>query len=254
MNKECPTCESPIHDAGTLCNDCTRVLADDLRALTEVARELGVTLTRQARTGDGDGGIRTQGTVQPLPFNEGASQVLVDMRASVRGWVKQAGGRETDGLAWLQGRVGWIRLQDWGPSLATGVERVRQRGERVTDRRASPQFMGPCPTCEEDLYAREGQSNSTCGNCGSEWLVEERRTALQAATEDYLAPAQFIAKSVSWLVQEEVTAHRIMMMARRGKMHVKGHVWVNGQLRPTYRVGDVIELVKAAQQRSDEVA
>lgn len=102
--------------------------------------------------------------------------------------------------------------------------------------------------CERPLWAKPGQHEIRCSDCGSTWDAAERRSALLAEAEDRLATTAMIARIVGTLggpdVSTEKLGARIRQWSKRGRLRAVGTRVVEGRERPTYRVGDVLELLR----------
>lgn len=188
-------------------------------------------------------------------------------------------------LAW------WCRrddVKDFADDIAATVERAR----RVVDREPGRLFIGPCMAdiigsgggcpgpdrcgcgchngygnpctfaggcglgskpirqCTEDLYAKIGETVVTCRACKAEHDVAKRRDFLLAASEDLLLHAAWIAQALSGF-GVQVKVERIWQWASRGQLLAHG---VDLRGRPTYRVGDVMDLLQADVERTERLA
>lgn len=103
-------------------------------------------------------------------------------------------------------------------------------------------------TCTRELWAEPGQYEVRCRDCGTEWPVAERRRLLLAEAEDRVATIAAIARIVGTLGDRDVRTDRLEQRIRkwghRGRIKQAGERYIDGRLRPTYRVGDVLELLR----------
>lgn len=67
----CHSCRRPLPDTTTLCAGCTKILAHDLRRITELWPTLQRAIARQ--TALGDRSHRGLGHTQPLPVDRTAA-------------------------------------------------------------------------------------------------------------------------------------------------------------------------------------
>lgn len=255
-------CGQPAPDA-TLCRNCTDRLAKDLGDVPAYAEELEVTLTRQRATALEAGGPSAS---TPLPFHPTASEAASQLRAVLTGWTRVLAEHgddwPTDTLdaisRWLLHRTDWLARHEAGNEAATEIGSAMQAVRRVIDRPADLVYAGQCgapldgtqeattaTACDADLYAKPGHQTVTCKACGASYGVDDRRGYLLDALEDVLATATEIARGVSRLGQP-VAASTIRSYRNRGRLETRG---VNIRGNPTYRVGDVLDLLAAAEIR-----
>jgi hypothetical protein len=144
---------------------------------------------------------------------------------------------------YLLGHADWIRTKDWAPEILDELDDLEAQLRRMVDRPADKWFAGPCDGCERDLYAKVGAKTVDCADCDRSYDIEARRAALLAEAEDYLANATELARAVSWLGSEPLTAARIWKWAERGRITAKQHVEIRGKQVPQYRIGDALDLL-----------
>ena len=138
-----------------------------------------------------------------------------------------------------------IRTADYAAELADELSDLCEQLRRMIDRPADKWFAGPCDTCRRDLYARTGMITVICPDCENTYDVDARRAWLLQQAEDRLANASLLARSVSWLGAQPLTAERVRQWAGRGRIMAKGHETIGGRMLPTYRIGDALDLLAA---------
>ena len=136
-----------------------------------------------------------------------------------------------------------IRVADWGPDLADELGHVSQQLRFLVDRPADRWYAGPCDQCERDLYARTGAAEVMCEECDLAYDVVKRRQWLLEQAEDRLVNATTLARAVSWLGTEPLTAERVRKWAQRGRLIAKGHEVKAGRTLPLYRIGDALDML-----------
>jgi hypothetical protein len=150
---------------------------------------------------------------------------------------------------WLLWYPSLIRCADFGPEILDELTHLELQLRGFVDRPADKWYAGRCDQCERDLYAKTGATTVTCRECDLEYDVEARRAWLLKAAEDYLVNATDLARAVSWLGGEPLTAQRVWQWAKRGRIAVKGHEMTGGRLLPMYRLGDALDLLAAETQK-----
>lgn len=163
-------CGRPV-DGATLCNGCTAALVADLQAVPDLAAELDVTLARQARFGERNGGRSAE---KPLPYDVRASEagwvlrntLTTWARVIVEEWGQNGAQRHGDGLTapgrypgtsqdvmtaemalWLTGHINHIRTH---PAAGEASEEIRGAVQQARDAVDAPANraripIGPCP-------------------------------------------------------------------------------------------------------------
>lgn len=202
--------------------------------------------------------------VQPLPFDDTASRVLRAIRSALVGWVRTVitqgdrWPRDTSVAMcrWLLKRVPAIRVHDEGPGLLDSVTELTETARRTIDLCPDLWFAGVCGApvadglCGERLYAEMTAGKVDCTSCGAAHDVGERRADLLAAADDQLETATHLARALTRL-GEPVTPERIRKWRERGRLTEHG---VDMDGHPTYRVGDVIDLLEQDRERTERRA
>lgn len=144
---------------------------------------------------------------------------------------------------YLLGHADWIRTQHWAPEILDELVDMAGQLRRMVDRPAEKWFVGPCDHCSKDLYAKTGAQVVECRDCEWTYVVRDRRQWLLDQINDQLYTAAELARAVSWLGSEPLTAERIRKWAQRKRIVAHGSVIVKGREMPTYRVSDAAALL-----------
>lgn len=254
---ECERCARPQVDTGYVCHDCAAVVRAMLASVGQVAGEATVTIARLDRHGDGG----HTSAEKPLPFDWDASDAEWAAHNTITTWARHvceqrgidppqrpAGHADhptARAAAWLADHLGWLRMRreatEAFDELADAVSLLR----RTVDNPGVRWYAGPCRVdldgaeCDGELYARPGAAWVGCPACGTRHDADERRAWLLREARDQLLHAGWMAAALSAL-GEEVTAAQIRSYAHRGRILAHG---VDERGRPTYRVGDVLDLI-----------
>jgi hypothetical protein len=265
MQSTCTTCPRPVPDTAYGCLNCATSLAGTMGQLAGIVHELDTTVSKQDRLGSG--GARGKGHAVPLPYNVGASERAAAIVGELVTWAqhvigetarKAPSGHPAAAAAYLlAASTNWLRYrQEWAEAYEA-LSPLAKEALRVIDRPADRQYAGPCwadleggGRCEAELYAKDGARSVECRDCEAEHDVADRRLWLIAEAQDVLATAATIAAGLTSLNQP-VTSSMIRNYAGRGRIVAHGQDR-NG--RPTYRVGDVLQVLLEAALRKAGVA
>jgi hypothetical protein len=241
-------CDRPVGD-GHVCQRCCDRLSVALGDVGALWVELDLVLTRQARYSDPEG----RGGDKALPFNPTASELGWVLRNTLGTWcrlIAEERGRilpTTDTPAavagWLLHHTGWLRHHRAGAEAVEEITSAVDQIRKAIDRPPGRWFAGPCDECERDLYALDGAASVHCRDCDLIYDVGARREWLLEQANDQLATAAELARAVSWLGTEPLTAERVRKWAERKRIVAKGHANHRGNQIPTYLVRDAIELM-----------
>jgi hypothetical protein len=264
---------------------CTEKLERRLASIPGLADDLELAQARQGASGARNGSASTE---TPLPFDgratEAAMQLRVELVALVRELEADPGRHPANTLQamgrWLLTRVEVIRQRPDADAILDSATATVRHVEWVVDRRADRWYAGPCRalcaaakaprtvgslrivkgdvtgerTCIADLYASPGARPVTCDMCGLAHSASARTAWLLSYSYDLLETATTISRAVEAFDGRPVTPERIRKWAERGRIVAKGERPVGGRVLPTYRVGDVIDLLNAeaaeAERRS----
>lgn len=286
-------CTGSCPDNAYLCLACTAELRVLLAGMPQLLAELETTITRQARVGSGDGGRKSAETQVPFHARAGqlgatlrnalvtwarhiaeTRGVDVQPRRPIYGPYHvlcphdscatiQRLAEQPEGLAsvWMLHHVDWLRHRREVTEAFAELVSLQRRVQHVIDRAPALWYCGPCDICAADLYARPGAAVVQCRapRCSFHTDVTTRRDWLLRAAEDSLVNATDLARAVTALGQP-VTPERVRKWAERGRLLSRGveawRVTATGvqTYRPTYRVGDVLDLLAAEAERRAAVA
>jgi hypothetical protein len=252
-------CGRPVQDA-TLCATCAHRLDDALAQICEhhgLGWDLDIAITRQAVMSDRNG---PRANTTPIPYDDRASVRARELHDTLGSWarlvVEETGAVPpadtiTAIAAWLRPRAGWLRHHPAGGEALDEIRDAVRAARRVVDRPADRLYAGPCQGCGTDLYARVEAVYVTCPNgmCETTYGVDELRVWLLKAVEDILATTAEISRALTSLAVP-VTPSAIRGYAHRGQLLRRG---VNEGASPLYRLGDVMDCVARAAERSARI-
>jgi hypothetical protein len=260
----------------SICGACSAELGRALDSVAELAAELDVTLSRQhTRDGSGTGEVEDDPTpavlhIGPLGYDPRASEAAYVLRSALVGWVRDLQHHKPEDdwpddtaasmAAWLSARLSRLNKHPAAQELHGEILGAVRAAERVVDRPADRWYAGICAApldggqrCQRDLYAKPAAAQVTCPECGCEWDVKERREWLLGLAEDVLASATEIARAVTRLGQP-VTPAAIRGYAHRGHIVAHGQRVVGGREVPTYRLGDVLDVIAQIAGKDGSIA
>jgi hypothetical protein len=268
---DCQVCTRPAPDA-QLCRSCVDQLAVELRAVPWLVDQLTITLTRQARVSDRNGGRSSE---NPLPFHLAASIDLETLRDGLAAWagaVAEQRGIQVDAARdprelarWLRRWIGELAQHPDASELHGDILAMTHAARRTIDRAPDLRFVGPCdghrastpPTepsgCGEDLYVGVNAREAVCrtDGCGAVYGIQDRRTWLREQAEDQLRTARQLAYELPWIAGVVINVKTIGMWAARGKItRYLPHPNDEDQAS-RFRVGEVID---HAQKMAEEEA
>ncbi|WP_329064914.1 hypothetical protein [Amycolatopsis sp. NBC_01480] len=266
-----PVCGRPTQDV-----ICAAHVADLVRALKSVPvtagtglwDELEVTLTRRHRTVVPNG---RRGTETPLVFDEAASDARRGLERFVWYWA-YVFASANDHLAfevqtvpeacdWMATFPGLLASLDGAEVMVEDILRETRNAANVVDLPVSRVYAGRCGaqleigTCEQHLYAAQGKRTVRCPSCGAESSVDEKQQALLGQVADATVNATQVSRLLGQL-GVEIAASTIRTYAQ--KRVVRGDelppklrsVGKDRRGRPSYRVGDVLDLFLRPEQMS----
>jgi hypothetical protein len=241
-------CDRPVGDGWT-CQACADKLSRALGDVPALWKELDVVLTRQSRYSDPQG----RGGDKALPFNLKASDVGQALRGTLNTWCRLIAEERGKDLPedhpaavarWLLGSVTWLRHHRAGADAVDEITSVVHKMRYIIDRPPGRWFAGPCDKCERDLYAVDGAASVDCRDCDLVYDVADRRAWLLGQAQDRLLTAAELARAVSWLGSEPLTAERVRKWAERKRIVSHGTTVHRGNEIPTYLVSDAIDLME----------
>lgn len=153
--------------------------------------------------------------------------------------------------------LGWVdrmRTHVDGPMMLDEFTDLERRLARLVDRPAERWYAGICSApigddehCPAEVYARADRGHIECQECGEQHDVQARREYLLGEAENVLATASEAARAVTvWSDYdrgETRLVRRISDWQRRKRIETRGHVEELGRMRPTYRIGDILDLL-----------
>jgi hypothetical protein len=237
------------------CPSCATRLATRLHEIVGLPEALADAFARQTRTTT-DVGVHTQGAATPLPWDERASAAARALRAALGTWTRvvcEERGTEppADTLPamaeLLAANLEWLRHQPAAGQAVDDLCRAVDDAWHAVDRRPDRLYAGQCwrdtgsgQQCPGELYAALTAATVTCPVCGGQFDVVKRRAWLLEAARDVIANATLVSAALTRL-DVPVTADRLWKWNQRGRIF--NHSRPGAQ--PTYRVGDVIDLLDA---------
>jgi hypothetical protein len=156
--------------------------------------------------------------------------------------------------AWLaeHDQLEWLRHQREAAEAMSDLREAAREVERIVDRPRDRWYAGPCwadlpdgGRCEVELYALPGAKTVRCPECKAEDDAAARKQWLLDEARDALVHAELMARALTALGIEDVTPARVRGMARHGRLMAKG---TNSAGDPTYRVGDVLDVVEEQER------
>lgn len=254
MSTVCPVCERPV-TGSVLCQVTTTDLSRRLAEVPAVVAELEITFTRQSVTSAGRDGGKSAET--PLPYGAAASDAVRQLTDVLRTWARAIDPdlsrtcSAVTAATHLRRRINQVRQHAMAEKIYDQVTAAIAHAYEVIDREPDLVPAGQCGAdlpdgtrCEETLYGDPARSTVRCDVCGTSrdldqaWMLEGARELEWTATE--------IAA-----VTPGVTASMVRGYARRGRLIQRGTVKLGPDRRvPTYRVGDVLDLLTQAKEAS----
>ncbi|GIH91965.1 hypothetical protein ACFFMN_33845 [Planobispora siamensis] len=257
-----PYCDRLMPAHLHVCGACEARLIRDLAAAPDLADELDVTLTRQARTGasgaraDADElDLHTGLAVRraPLPWVEAAAEARDILKSALVGWWRElegdgigpyCGACEHPSCEWVHlgrtpddsiaGIAAWLarhvaRLvahpaaEEAVDELAVAVATARHAIDRAADRI----YAGPCDACGLDLYARPGAATVACACVDATgrrrvYDVAARRGWMLDQVSEMIGNASWVA-SVSTALGYVVSPSTVRTWGGRGRLTIRGH-------------------------------
>lgn len=198
--RACLACRNnPVTDTFT-CNDCNDELHGLLPRIPDLAADLEIEITRQARKGGQGGGGRTRSFERPLEFNQAASDALAQLRVVlVSTCLTLALGQRlpsdtiTAMAQWLMVNEAAVPLRPEAGDIITGISAAFANGSRVIDNPPERVYMGNCP-CGAELMADKDAAFIQCPNprCGATGSVQDAIDHRNQEARDHLLTAMEI--------------------------------------------------------------
>lgn len=150
-----------------------------------------------------------------------------------------------DSLRYIASNATWLAHHRAAEEAFDELEHICALVDIAIDSRPPQVYAGPCDVCRKDMYAQQGAETVECKLCHLSYPMDERRQTLLSKVADQLDTAANISAAVTDL-GENVTPEVIRKWAERGRLLAKGK---DHRGRPTYRVGDVLDLRKTMKRR-----
>lgn len=278
MTDECqvPRCGQPKPKHAFVCNDCRRVLKQDLASVPGLVGDLLTTIARLDVLG-GSGGRR--GAETAVPWKDHASQVLWDLNSTMVLWTRimldhyqlssDVVAKAYDGhpvhqrvtasaARWLLAQVDSLVMRDDAGQVVDEVAVAVERAYRAIDRVADKLPAGQCGDrdCPAYLYVDPHAETVECPKCGAVHDMAERHAWMSNAAQEHRVTATEAYGWVKMLLGKDLpdsTWRRWLTQPTRGGDEPRlPHDDVDHVGRKLYRWGDVVEVVRqwVAQPKS----
>ncbi len=230
-------------------------LTRELDAVIEwVAEALEDAVTQQSVQPSGPRGRRAKrGATEDdssLPFSEPASDVARDLGETLNAWVTHiaaAGKFVHPGRLTIVQAARYLRTRRYITRLslteegADGYDEILHaidRAIRIVDRRILPTYMGACPICKADLWARRSEEKLACRACEKVVITrEDNDQRVSEALVDRLFTSTELVSVVEARLGQRITTKTIRNLARH-RITDKGKDRHGNTL---YRCGDVLD-------------
>lgn len=288
MSVTCVCCERPV-SAGFLCRDGVRKLESHLRSVPALVEALEEAVTRQVRFAPAAGGSgevplafnssASDALTTLRVYLEGWAGRLADRVADPVRWP----GASQSAAFIVSHRGLWQRWDDVG-AFYEGFAEVRAAAWVAVDRPPEPVYLGRCNvlvfvgagpdqqlvSCPEILWAYDDNPIATCKRCESAHVRADREADIsdrvRAGMVDRIMTATDAAEV---LIAERLASGDVDKLAdrirkwgalrpprvgfgppARGALIARAELQAPGKRsRPGYRLGDVIDLLAAAEAR-----
>lgn len=231
--------------------------------------ELEVTLTRQHKLASASPGRPSDDT--PVMFHEAASDAKRGLARFVWYWAYVLWNENQHlnftaktvpaACAWMAGLPGLLATLPNAEEMWEDITREVNQARRVIDAPAARVYLGRCDarletgSCDEHLYGIKGKPVVRCPLCGAEWRAAERQKRLVALVEDKTVSAVEVSRLLSAIgiqiapstVRTYAQAREVNGVAVEPRLLPVGRGTRN---RPLYRVGDVLDIFLANQERA----
>jgi hypothetical protein len=226
----CPSCGAPQVD-GLLCYDDAIAVETMLAAIPELAHQLDVAISKQAKVATG--GKAGKGSAhERSPVNWDAVAVRDALLTEFALWA---------------GDINDIRRHPQVSEIVVGIGRAVKDAYRTIDRMQDRQYLGQCmaeddgAVCHAELWARPGAHQLTCSQCGTVHEVGARRAWLLEQAAGLLCTVKEASRYVG-----EVGGIRVTEASIRGYIHRGRIVYHSGKM---LRLGDLLAVVLDESER-----
>lgn len=232
--------------------------------------ELEVTLTRQHKLASTSAGRPSDDT--PVMFHEAASDAKGGLARFVWYWAYVLWNENQHlnftaktvpaACAWMAGLPGLLATLPNAEEMWEDITREVRQARRVIDAPLSRVYLGRCGApvaearvCDQHLYGIKDRPTVRCPVCGAEWGTAERQKRLVALVEDKTVTAVDVSRLLSAIgIQIAPSTVRTYAQAREvNGVAVEPRLLPVGRgprNRPLYRVGDVLDIFLANQERA----
>lgn len=267
-------CDQPIRDNAQLCHRCTSRLRRDLAETPNLLGEAETTRLRQSRTGGRGVGVTSRSSDRPLPYDDGPVKAVLALHVVLRSWAYTVAEHTSspaprdlpaDLSRFLLDQVDRIRKHESAGDLHEQLTSAIGRLRAAVDRPADLTYAGICSEwiavldpddellltrCPTHLYVPFGRRSVVCPSCQTVHDMAQRREVLLAALEDQLAHVALLSQGLSNLGRElKESTVRSWVFRKRLVPHSQDDLG-----RELYRVGDVLDLMRAEAVRQAELA
>lgn len=240
----CLAChDQPVTDT-FVCTDCQDDYHGLLPRVPDLARDLDIEITRQARKGGGGEGGRTRSFERPLEYNPAASDALAQLRVVlVSTCLTLALGQRLPAdtidamVEWLITNEAAVPLRPEAGDMIIGLQAAVRRGQAVIDNPPERVMIGQCDCGTDMLAPRDAQVyRCTSPQCGAEWDVPSVLAWRDELAQDHLLPLSDIA------VVAGIPKGTLKSWVKRGRLVHHGADRDGVRL---YRYGAVVDMRKA---------
>jgi hypothetical protein len=259
-----PTCDldgRPVDGTAYVCSPCSDKTRADLLRIVDLAGDVEAAILKLVRYGGAGQGSGER----PVPFDDVRAERAAAVGNTLATWarhVAEARGVEiphrpgVPGAAvvagWLADQLEWLRHQREAAEAMSDLREAAREVERIVDRPRDRWYAGPAGRiCLPAAGARWSctrcrvRGTVRCPECKAEHDAAARKQWLLDEARDALVHAELMARALTALDIEDVTPARVRGMARHGRLMAKG---TNSAGDPTYRVGDVLDVVEEQER------
>lgn len=202
-----------------------------------------------------------------LEFNDDTQQLEpVVKRPASRGDTRIAIAPVTDAeqiAVWLAHNPQYIRTFEAAHTMIADITKAIIKVRLVIDRRPDLRYIGPCPSCGNELRAETGEQWVRCRRCNEQHEITKVIRAAMKRIEDNLYPMPQISQYLELLDRPVplVTLHSWHYRGRlrkRGWLHTDPRTgqkaitkyWLHRNDPPVFRLGDVLRIVERQTTRT----
>lgn len=246
-----------LSDDRFMCSSCLFATQKNLSDLAKwVIDDLLNVLTKQTKISQR---LATRGSGNTaLPFNEAASEAntkLVRQLVALADVLKRPIPPEPKHLAKdLSTFTQKMALNEEATLIAGDLNNHVHQIKKLIDRPPTTWYVGKCSVlvddseCPAELYASFNTGHISCPKCKTIHDIQQRRDYLIETAKNLNVTASEAARAIQLWTDIEVGSTRKLMKrivewSRRGRLVERGHIVENNQLRPLYKLEDVLNLM-----------